>query len=674
MTRLIICLLVIGMLAAVAGTAWAQYDADDTAQQSVTIMPQWYGLDPDGNQSSVREYDGREYDVVDISEFLLSGLTDDALYHILLRDPISGDADAEVLVDKSYWLSFEAIFSSLTHRFADDRNALVVNGIPTFQNRVPWAPGDPVPVLSSDVLDVLSTDRHMMERNVTTIGAGFTPAWMGTLRLTGSFWREDETGHQILAFRSESMSRKTLLTVPIDRQTTETEVGFDGGGGKMAYAYRHGRREYSSAAPPDLSVYIPVEDDITDRMVPANNHTDTDEAVARLEVASNAWLTASWTDRQRRNETSGGHWDVTTASASFAMRPSRDLHITARWRDTDQDTNLVSRVPGDGSHVISRDIKVASLDASYYGIPRTVLRAWAKRRDVDRSDQGIGVVTEGEVAASSRTDTWGLGLTHRPMRGATLKLDWRNERVDDPAFAYIPGVVGEDNPPRPDEQTLLPYGGGMPKEGDDIRARFTFAPTSYYTLYADYNRLKEDRDQVNYHSKDKQWLVGGWAALSDRWSVHAEASRMEGDRGENWVIIGRTDDNGTPEDPTDDIPADLPWPAPEHVIYDYESRVYSGGVTFAASPTVRLFSNLYRTSAEGTLRPLGWSEFIAPDVINGVSPVNLNIRKYSVGVGWDVDPVTTLIVEAGRERWHDFIDSTQSGRAEFVTVSLRKQM
>lgn len=195
MTKMIVGLLVIGMLAALPWAAWAQEETESAPPGIVILMPQWYQLDEFGNQSSVREYDGREFDLVDISEFLLSGLSDEVLYEVLLRHPIAGDADAAVLVDQSYWLSFEAIFNSLTHRFADDRNALVVNGVPTFENRVPWTSGDPLPRLDTDVLDVLSTDRHMMERQVTSFSAGFTPAWLGSLRLTGSLWREAEEGN-----------------------------------------------------------------------------------------------------------------------------------------------------------------------------------------------------------------------------------------------------------------------------------------------------------------------------------------------------------------------------------------------------------------------------------------------------------------------------------------------
>jgi hypothetical protein len=673
MTRLIVSLLVIGMLATAAACAWAQDDMESaTPPGMVVLVPQWYELDETGNQSSVREYDGRNFDLVDISEFMLSGLNDQTLYSVLFSHPIAGDAQAEVLIDQSYWLSFEAMFNSLSHRFADDRNALVLNGTPTFENRVPWAPGDPLPPLGTDVLEVLGPDGAMMTRDETTIGAGFTPAWLGGLRLAGSFWREREQGDQILSFRDEASPsadrRKVVLQAPLDRQTTEEEVGFDGGGGTLAYAYRHGRREFSNAPPPDLSAAYGMP---ANSMLTPSNHTDVDEADARLQVGSDAWLTAGWVDRKRTNEFDNGHYKLRTMNANFATRLGRDLHLTARWRDSSQDLNSIG--PDSGDTVTSRDLTTASVDAHYYGISRTVLRASWLRRDVDRTGDKVG--EPGLFAPSSTTNTWTAGFTHRPTRGMSLRVDYRHDNTDDPAFNII---ATDEEPPRPappPPQTLLPYAGALAKVSKVWKANLTYAPTGTYSLYADYRDQKDDRDEVNYHSADKEWSVGGWAALSDRWSAHAEASRIEGDNGINWVVIGRTTDPlATPDDPTDDVPQDLPWPPPENVVYDYHSHIYSAGLTFEASPRLRLFSNWYRTTADGTLAPKDWDAFTAPDVINSVSPLDLTIAKYSVGVAWNLDPLTSIIAEAGRECWTDDIDATQSGKAKFVTLSLRKRM
>ena len=688
-------------LLAIALVSDAQAQTQEPYPLSGQAAAVYNGINESGNQSWVREYDGRSYDSWDVDPlyFILSGPDRNLVF--TLSSPVEGDESLSLTFDRSYWLWGIFDWDDLTHRLAKQRNGMMVNGMfTTPDTQISRA-------LYARDLDPdghFAFDRQVFEGQLN----GIVPA-LDAVTWVANYWQERERGDREIEFRSRTSPtvgavRMFQTGAFVDRLTRETQVGADAWLVNVAFSYRKVHQEFEDGVTPLFPMGLPgfpngdqVDTDPFprfDNILFTTPRTETDAHVfkARSEVSERLSLSASYISKQREATdplaredpssfvapavppTPGTHTkvDLKTFNASFAYRPSKDWTVTGRhWS---QDIELAKVVGGftedtlaEMDQPLSRKVRTWRLDTRYRGLSRVTLRAGFERRKIERE----GTTTEetdeagapdydqffAPVASRTIHKIWNIGLTAYPVRALDLRLDYKHENVDRPTF--------EDVPPHFD--LLAPEGGGVPRTRRTLGAALTYTPRDSVLLYTDYRKLRERNDHISFRNDDTWWTVGLWTAPTLRWTLSTEYNKNTSNLRNWWVFEGGFSDTGMRQN--------MPWPDPQLVPFDTKNQVWVIGTTWQAARKVKLLANYRHTLSKGHGSWANANQNLTDGTsIGDVVPFDLRITRYSLGASKNVDPDTDVAFEWAHEVWNDRVQPVNIGSFNLWSVSLRKQL
>ncbi len=191
-------------------------------------------IDEDGNQTYVREYDGRNYDVpaprISLTRF---GQQDD--FSLEIVDFARGDEDVRLRLGNSLY-DIQVRQSGLTHRLSRFNDVASPLAFPGATLEVTDESG--------------GQNDYQLNRTTLDVSLAARCPQLGNVRLILNHWREAESGsQQFLYLERCGACHKVQTTEPIDRLTTVTEGGFEASFSAGTLRYLRQDRKFSNRAP-----------------------------------------------------------------------------------------------------------------------------------------------------------------------------------------------------------------------------------------------------------------------------------------------------------------------------------------------------------------------------------------------------------------------------------------
>ncbi|MDO8586801.1 MAG: MtrB/PioB family outer membrane beta-barrel protein [Armatimonadota bacterium] len=705
---------IICLLCAIALTtcvpAVAQVDMLNGQDDVTDLRMGVYHHDDSGNQSWVREYDGRLFDL-GIEQLDTYGYTGGLAYSLGIRDLIIQDEKADLDLSLENAIRLHLGTDALLHRL--DR-------IPAINPFLAGTPAGTPPADGDFFIDLIpNTTQFQIDRRVNDAALSLTP-WKGQkVRLLGTWWQEHEDGSRQVLFRSRTLLpgesfpagivNRTRYggALLIDRDTNEGSVGTDLTLGKSsALSYRFSHIRFSDdAGTPVTGAFQPPFPALS-RIIQPDTETDVHAVKARSRITDRLYFTGVQISRNRENRTSTlstltglpvartNAVDIDSTNVALSFLATNSLSLTGRYRKY-QLTNLVPPVLDAlgfaDNQATSRDESALSLDASYTGIRRAFLSASFENRDIDRDQSPIHPLHDDPeddgfehpfTSESTNSDIWRLGARYYPSAKLSMSGKWEKWNIDGPEF------------------------GGAASDRDSLNLEATYLARDNFALFANYNRWKEHNDEIrvdpvptatevlavddpltpgvdesqvsvtfadgssdiltateyqelriaaagqNFRNNMTTTTIGAWYAPTPKLTLDVNYGLVDAEARTLFVI-------GSSASAASRLPNLFPDFAP----YDAEDHVWSLGLAYAFRPKWRVYGRFTNAKSEGrTLIDLTTGAGADLPVGPVWTPVDITERRYTLGFGYEISPKEELRVDFSVSDWEDGIDSGQSGR------------
>ncbi|MHB1189527.1 MAG: MtrB/PioB family outer membrane beta-barrel protein [Armatimonadota bacterium] len=466
------CLIV--LLVAVAFTcmpAFGQVDLTNGQAGQSEIQIGMYSDSAEGNQDTVREYDGRQFNLWGLELLNSYGYDGPSQYWFTARDLILGNDDIAFDLGYANELSLRLATQAMTHRFAripEINPYLAPLGFSGFT--------DPATPFGDAFID-LTSDRSLgIDRRVNDFRTRLTPG-VGNIALVGTWWQELENGSLQGMFYNGSRQSADFL---IDRTTEEGTLGTDikiGSG--SAVSYRVENNEFSENAGTAV-----VSGTFLDNTKIPNIKTNSSVLKARSKLGDRLYFTGAQINRSRDNETTAlvehPDIDISSTNAGLTFLASDTLSLTGRYRNYKLDDNFEPLLNSSSqltNYQHDRSERSLQLDASYTGVPRMQLRAGFEHRNTERklnSDFEPGY-EEYPLAVNESTDAdiWSAGIRYNPTTRLSLSGRFEDWSITDPAYK------------------------GSPTDRRKMSVSATYLAADNLGIYGDFSKSEESNDIVH---------------------------------------------------------------------------------------------------------------------------------------------------------------------------------
>lgn len=610
-----------------------------------------FSQDPSGNQSWVREYDGRNFGSGSIELLNSMGYNGDFQYFLDARDLFIGDEDVLLSLHSQNIFGMDFYTTGLTHRL--DR----IPAINPFLVGTPAAGGD-------DFLDLSPDANYELNRRVTSANLRTTPAPNQWYRLVGTFWQETENGTQQVLFRARAATpgvianrQRASFASPIDRNTQQGLTGFDvklGSDSVVNYRFVSTRFNDGGVRPTTapLTDVFPIN-----TFTRFNSQTTSNVVKVRSKLSGNLDFTGVHTSKSRENKTASTvlrtKTNIDATNAALSYRATDSLSFTGRYRMYELDNDTAPVINGSGlpsNAALSKEVKSFILDGVYTGLPKTYLKFGYERRDTNRDLLPVhGEHEEFEhpfVSESSESDILRASVRFYP----TNRLSINGSIVQSDTSS--PGYVG------------------LPTDSTATSLNATYLINDNFAVYGDYSRLDETNNIVfvpfsqipaqattdaeeelraeaagqNYNNEYSTLNLGAWYAVNSKLVLDANYGRVKTDASSLW-ILGLD-------------PNFLPHLSPAFIPYNADSKIWTVGATFSVTPKSRLYGRFMNMDSSG-------ETVLADDWYAGISrwtPVCVKEKRYTIGYAYDLNRSNTFKLDYSLSDWEDEIDPANDGQ------------
>jgi len=619
-------------------------------------------IDPSGNPTYVREYDGKNYEFPRV-KLGLDQYAAKSDFHLRVLDPAAGDETAEAYFGGPT-VSANIKYSALTHREPRFNDVGDVNS----PVNIGGQRGAPQPVSFSDLTN--GKDDFAIERKVTDIKLAARCPKLRSVKWLASYWRESETGDQQFLFLDRcGACHKVQTTEPINRVTTLATGGAEVGLGKGAVRYLHTEGQFENRVPQGYYNFAGLSS-VYNGTAPLFSVSDTrtriDEVTATAAPSDALALNGQWRKRERANLYNGTTLNIDSTGGGASWRLTPDLRLVASFYSSDFDNG--AQALNDESLSRKRDTTRAEL--RYGGLPWTTLSAGFKREDVDRT------TVHEAVPANSKTDTWSASARTNLPSGLSVNVRYRKATTD----------LGPNFDPASPPDIAYP-------------SRWIAPPTDDKMLsaVATYSLTPELMGSLMYSKLDRSFTVSEplLGVLRDS----GDESKTTG--GELFYTAGRrTKLTGGYYQQQGDVTSDVTYgvddftllppegPGTEEGIvfplidslatFSYDAKLWRLNASHWLTPRLRLFGRYDRTRSDGRIIANNLGDYIDQDPdLDGLAltlnPFGITVRDQWIGVGYLVDPYTELALSFQKREWENGNDATQDGSYDLWRLGVRKQ-
>lgn len=663
--------------------------------------------DADGSQNSVREFDGRTFDVWGIESLDSYGYSGDTQYWLSARDLILQDEDIDFSLAQKNQLSLNLSTSSLIHRFArvpainpflDE----VSGGSVTFRDN-----GAPITVgrNGDTFLDLSPGIDFKMRRRVNSFQLGLTPCPKQRGRLILGWWEELEGGNRQLLFRARADAplagilnrQRGGAEIPINRSTKEGSLGTDLQVGKTsALNYRYLNTEFtdSGTRPTDavLSSITPLKtftrfsskttsnvfkarSRITDRLFFTGVHTERNRANVTANLPASHSLTAGAPTGTVDSSLLGSKVEVNSTNLAVSYLATNTLTLTGRWRKFDQDNQVppVFSISSSGvvadtpdNQALSREVTSLDLSGTYTGIRKAYVKLGFEHRQTDRRLNPIhpphagGEDEEFEhpfTHQPTKSDIWRLGVRYYPTVKLSLNGNLEKWDTENPGYIGLPTdrTKTNINATYMVRNNFALYGDFVRSddENKDVSILFADIPTSPPAVSdAAYRALRELAAGQGFDNEFTTTDIGAWYAVNPKLTLDVNMGKSSIDTSTLWIM-------GTSATAATSTAGPRPNLEPAITPFEADNNQWSLGANYALAPRWRVNGRFTSSNSEGKtlLDPS-----IFPGTLSTWTPVDVDSNRWTVGFAYDITAKDRLLLNFSVLDWSDNIDASQDGR------------
>lgn len=648
-----------------------------------------YHSDATGNQDWVREYDGRDLNLLGIESLSTYGYKNDMQYWLDAHDLIVGDEDILFGFATGNVFKLRGSTNKLTHRLAatPSINPYVARELSTI---VP-APAALILGTNRDTfIDLSPGAKYSMDRRVNTLSLYGNPGSYQRVGLAADWWQQAESGQRQLLFRARAAQpggpmtsgKRGGIALPVDRETNESSIGTDvaiGNSSVVNYRFNNVKFEdnRSSFASIPADNFLPLNN-----LTKIGSETQSHVLKARSNITDKLQFTGVYINKERTNSSNAiptGYANagsalnkkvrINSVNMALAYRANDSLSITGRWRQLDQD-NLVPPVfavsngvtsATPGNLALSRDERSFELEGVFTGIPRAYLRFGFENRNMNRENSslhsGQDTFELPFTSPSTNWDIWRAALRYHPFMRLDISANYENKSANNSGYS------------------------GAANNATKTNVNATYMVLDNFALYGDLSRSNESNNQVRvagvipnqaanaaeqelreeaagqgYNSKFTTGTIGTWFSVNDRLTLDANYGNVSMDSGALWII-------GTEA-------AYVPHLAPDFVPFKSSSQQWSAGANYATKHKMRFYGRFLHANSSG-------SNLIDPTIFKGLgpnwTPFKVRDNRWTLGMGYVMSLKDTMSVDYSLGQWVDEIDSGQTGQYSLWRMSWTRQ-
>ncbi len=512
-----------------------------------------YTHDQSGNQDTVREYDGRRFDLWGIESIDSYGYGGDFQYWLDARDLIVGDEDISFKMGVRNEFSLSAKTSSMLHRLVR------IPGVDPYLS--------PLGITGGLVVDLTPGNPLEINRRVNEIGFRLTPN-TGRIAYRANWWQESENGVMQFNYRGSGPSRMESVDFGIDRSSDQGTLGLDlrlGSGTAVTYSYENHSFEdggrSSIAADRPSTVIIP------------SIKTTSNVIRARSRLSDRLYFTGVHIQRERTNKTeslvNGRSVDLNSTNAALTFLATGALTLTGRYRDYELDNHMgpVIDAPGDPptNIALSRRERSVEVESGYTGIRKALIRVGYEGKKTERT-LANGFPDDPDLDelmnATTTSNIWRASFRYNPNWKLSLSGKMEDWNIDNAAFKSSPG--------------------GRKKASLNA----TYLYNDRLVFYGDYHRLHDEkRDDAGLDSKFTDTMLGAWYGINGKLTLDVLASAARIDATTLWELAPHALDPVS----TADVP------------YNARNRQFSVGLNYATSPKSQLYWRFLTSKSTGRM-------------------------------------------------------------------------
>ena len=601
----------------------------------------------EGNQNTVREYDGRNFTLWGLDAVDAYGYKGTTQYWFSAHDLFLNQADVSFDLNSGNNLSLHLGTNSLTHRYTR------IPEINPYLEPLGFSVMDPP---AGDAFTDNTPDGELgIDRRVNSFDIRYTPC--SNVALVGEWSQEQENG----ALQGMYYYPRQSVDFLIDRSTDESVLGADiKVGDNSVINYRFENNEFRE----DAGVAV-IPDTYLDRTVIPNIKTKSNVIKARSKLTDQLYFTGAYVNRIRTNETTTLMNDpsinVRSTNAALTFLAGDTLTITSRYRNHESDSNFDPIFSNDllSNYQHNRDQRSIEVEASFTGIPRTRINAGFERRTTDRvlnsSYEPEYIEYNLAVNESTKANIVNVGVRCNPTPRFSFSGGYETWSITDPGYK------------------------SSPTDRTRINANATYLAADNLAFYGNYNKSDESNNLVHiafgdipvtatdegeeverieaagqgYNNDTTTSVVGLWYAVSPRLTMDVNYGRNQIDSNTTWIIG-----------------FEIPYPphlAADVVPFMADYSQLSAGLNYSIGPNSQVYGRYMTTDSTGK----SLVEIIPGDPVltNGWTPVSIAERRWTVGFTHRASSKERILVEFSLADWNDRIDPNNSGQFDLVRVA-----
>ena len=448
----------------------------------------------------------------------------------------------------------------------------------------------------------------------------------------------------------------------VDWNTQQVRVGANSHLGPVEVDYSHMEKKFESIVNKELfDVYPPSTTQVPHNLTP-DLKSSSDTVKIHSSYSGRLVLAGTFTSGDKKNEDSGAKVNFWNSAGDITYMPVTSVIMAVKYRHYNIDESnpaQVNNVTPFGTTVVNvRDAISSSKDVitgtlRYRATDRLTLRGEYVSETIDRTVGTPGTLLPSPPASArafwdvpdkTTKGTAKLGLAYRVMNKVTLRADYSQTKVDNPAYNTDPD------------------------KSQSARVSLSWMPTPRFNTLLSYSTVRETRDRLAWDLMGVPLNVIGGNREAARDQGLASFTALVGNRSSVTLSYAyfknKVDQTAALEDGTGAIALEPGVP------YDDVAHVGSIALTVAPVDSVNLTASASRSYSRGNFSLAGAGTVTNVTGIAELSSLKVVDSTYAAGIEVQHSKYVASELQYQYRRYEDQIDSTQDGTLKTILATL----
>ncbi len=441
----------------------------------------------------------------------------------------------------------------------------------------------------------------------------------------------------------------------IDWDTQQVRVGANSHLGPVEVDYSHMEKKFESLTNKELFDVYPPSTTLVPHNLTPDLKSSSDTIKLHSSYSGRLVLAGTYTSGDKKNEDSGAKVNYWNSAGDITFMPVTSVIMAVKYRHYNIDAtnpDVVNNVTPSGTTVVnvrdaissSRDVITGTL--RYRATDRLTLKGEYVADITDRTRGALGTLLPSppanaeafwDVPEKTKKGTAKLGLAYRVMNKVSLRADYSQTKVDNPAYDTDPN------------------------KSQSARASLTWMPTPRFNTLFSYSALRETRDLLgaplgggNREAARDQGLASFTVLVGNRSSITISYAYFK----------NKVDQTVTLQDGTGAFALEPGVP--------YADVAHMGSIALAVAPVdgVNLTASGSRSYSRGNFNLAGAGPVTNTAGIAELSDLKVIDSTYAAGIEMQHSKYVSSELRYQYRRYDDQIDDTQDGTVRTVLATL----